>query len=232
MNQSLLVISEEIQRVYKRALGSTENTKYVIDRRELYPIINQVANELLGLTIQNSIKAGDISIPSCAIATYGFRQVQQAPTDFYDNRYYCIMPFFPLSLPRNMGVWSVCSTIWDADLQNWIDQPPMIPIGTDDWDLLRTTGINDSGLFENQIGYYVEGNNIYFTSAPPSTVDKDNATRRVVKIRLLISDPGLYGESAPYPIPADMVSTLVNRVIDILKMNTGQRETEPKLQDR
>lgn len=227
---SILTIAEEIQRVYKRALGSDENTKYVIDKRELYPIIAQVANEMLGLSIQSSITAGEINIPSCAIATYSLREASQV-----DGRWRVDIPFYPINLPRNMGIWHVCSQLC-TDPVNYVydDQLPMIPIGQDDWDLLRSTSLHDSGLFENQIGYYVEGNWIYFTSAPPQTTigsPGSQTTHRFVKIKLLISNPDLFGPTSPYPLPPDMISALVNRVLDILKMNTGQ-QPKPKPQDR
>lgn len=227
---SILTIAEEIQRIYKRAVGSEENTKYVIDKRELYPIISQVANEMLSLSIQGGISTGEITIPPSAIATYSNRVATYA-----DGSWRVSLPVWPLNLPRNMGVWHVCSQLC-VDPVNLLyeDQEPMIPISHDDWDLLRSTELHDSGLFEDQIGYYVDGLYIYFTSAPPETTygpPGSQTTERFVKVKLLISNSDLYGESTVFPIPPDMLSSLVNRVLDILKMNTSTRQ-EAKQQDR
>lgn len=229
---SIATIAEEIQRIYKRAIGSDENTKYVIDRRELYPIITQVANEMLSISMQAGINNGELTIPPSAVATYQLRNVDQAPDD---GRWRTFMFTYPLNLPRNMGIWQVCSqtcTNPGSDTPIYEDGEPMIPIGHDDWDLLRATGLHDSGLFEDQIGYYAEGYFIYFTSAPPETTfGNPISSARFVKIKLLLSNPDLYGEGAVYPIPPDMVSGIVNRVLDILKMNTGTRQSN-KQQDR
>lgn len=227
---TLDIITEEIQRIYRRALGSDENVNFVIDRREIKPIVDQVVNELLSITIQNGISNGGLSIPSCAIATYGFRNVLQE-----DGRWKADIDVHPINLPRNMGVWHVCSQTCvnpGDETPIYEDEEPMIPISSDDWDLLRATELHDSGLFEDQIGYYVEGLKIYFTSAPPTTnYGLLSQTGRFVKVKLLISSSDIYGDNTTYPVPADMVSTVVNRVLDILKMNTS-RQQEVKQQDR
>jgi hypothetical protein len=227
---SLLTISEEVQRIYKRALGTTDNTKYVIDRRELYPIIVQVANEMLSLSIKSSMSVGEFSIPSHAISTYALREVQ-----YIDGGYKAMLPYPPLNLPRNIGVWSVhFQMAYDAENYIYNDIGPLIPVGVDEWDLLKSTDIISSGNIENERVYYVDGPYLCFPDPPPLTQfgpDPLNQ-KRLVKIKLLVSNPDVYGESSPFPIPSDMVSTLVNKVLEILKMNTGGRQPEPKPQDR
>ena len=57
-------IAEQIQLQFKRATGIKDDAKNSIDRREIFPLINQVANELLGTVIQAGVKSGGIQIPS------------------------------------------------------------------------------------------------------------------------------------------------------------------------
>lgn len=225
-------LTEQVQLIYKRAIGSEDNTSYVLDAREVAPIINQVVNEMLSITIQNGIKNGDLNIPPSTIVTYELREPQQDR-----DRWYVNIPYYPINLPRNMGIWHVCSqtcTNPGEPFENvqYQDEEPMIPIGSDDWDLLRSTGLHESGLFEDQIGYYVEGNRIFFTSAPPETeAGPFGAMFRFVKIKLLVTINDTIGDATIYPIPIDMVTTVINRVLDILKMNTS-RQQEAKQQDR
>jgi hypothetical protein len=205
-----LSIAEQIQRDYKRWLGEEGSLKEAIDRREVFPLINQVANELLGLQMQNGFKTGSIIIPSTIIATYSNHAVKQE-----HGRYYALLPVFPLSLPRNVGIFSVIPQS-GAPL---VDGKPFIPLTQEDWDLLRDT---DEGLLEDQIGYYVEGRQVFFTKNPLVTV---------VKFKLLISDPALMGDGDPYPITPEIEATLIERVLAILKGNTSKQPT-PKSQDR
>lgn len=196
-----LLLAEQIQRNYKRAIGSDDTPKDVIDRRELFHLINQAANEVLGLSMQAGVKTGNISIPSSFIATYSNRDILVE-----NGRYYALMPVYPIMLPRDMGVWSV------VPQTAGIDMTPFIPICQDDWDILTTTDINDEGMLEGYVAYYPEGRKVFFTKNP-------NVTK--VKMKLLISDPSMIGDNDPYPLTPEMESEVVKRVLDLLKSNTG-----------
>lgn len=205
-------ISEQIQLQYKRALGLKDDVKNSVDRRELFPLINQVANELLATIMQAGVKSGGINIPSGTLATYGNCEVSS------DNgRYFVTIPVYPMSLPRNIGVYSIVPQSGSP----LVDGTPYIPITQEDWDLLSIADINDSGMLEGQTAFYVEGKKAYFTKQPTS----------VVKIKLIISDPSLIGDSDPYPVTPEIEAALIERVVNILKSNTAN-QIHPNPQDR
>lgn len=205
-----LSLAEQIQRLYKRAIGTEESAKDAIDRREIYPLIHQVTNELVGAVMQEAQKVGGISVPSSIIATYSANAV-----NIENGRYYANIPVYPLMLPRNMGVYSVVPQSGNP----LVDGSPYIPITQEDWDLLSVSDLNDSGMLEGQTAFYVEGRKAFFTKQPTN----------VVKMKLLISDPALIGDNDPYPITPEIEVTLINRVLEILKGNTaGQIKLNPQ----
>ena len=205
-------IAEQIQLQFKRATGIKDDAKNSIDRREIFPLINQVANELLGTVIQAGVKSGGIQIPSGTLATYG-----NCTTDIENGRYFVTIPVYPMSLPRNIGVYSIVPQSGSPLL----DGTPYIPITQEDWDLLSIADINDSGMLEGQTAFYVEGKKAFFTKQPTSAV----------KIKLVISDPNLIGDSDPYPVTPEIETAIIERVLAILKSNTIN-QIQPNPQDR
>jgi hypothetical protein len=207
-----LSLAEQIQRDYRRAIGAETNLKQVIDRRELFPLINQVANEVLATQLQAARKMGDLSIPSSIIATYS-----NIPVKTEHGRFYALLPAYPIILPRNVGIFSVIPQTGSG--ASSADGSPFIPLTQEEWDLLRAT---DEGLLEDQVGYYVEGRKAFFTKDPTVTL---------VKFKLLISDPSLIGDNDVYPITPELEATLIDRVLEILKSNTSGQE-QVNAQDR
>lgn len=179
-------IAEQCERLYMRSFDR-EDLKPKIERREVSLLIDQVANELLATEQMQATKIGIVDIPTCMIARYtGQAATQVAP-------FTATLPAYPIQLPMDMGVWSIKSSTGVA----------YIPIKTDFWDLM--SGL-DEGLLEDQVGFYVRGRTITFTRIPTAIVD----------IEELIIDPSLLGEFDPYPIPADMEISVVEKVVDLL----------------
>lgn len=189
-------LTEQIQRLYGKSVDLPISHKQIIRKEELDLLVNQIANEFLSLTVKESIKVGDLEIPSCMIATYPNNTVTTE-----NGRYVTTLPVYPIQVKRNIGVWSVVPQT--GTYPSLTDGSPLIPITQEDWDLLRAT---DEGLLEDQTGYYVEGRKIFFTKAV--------ATK--VKLKLLISDLSLVGDNDPYPISSDMESQLIARALEYL----------------
>ena len=162
-----------------------EDLKPKIERRVTMLLVDQVSNALLAMKMQPEARIGIVDVPTCMIATY---------SDVATTGNTAKLPAFPIQLPMDMGVWSVKSSAGLA----------YIPIQTGYWDLM---GGLDEGLLEDQVGFYVRGGTIYFTSTPTGTVD----------IELLIVDPAMLGPHDPYPVPADMEALVVERVVGLLK---------------
>lgn len=189
-------LTEQIQRLYGKSVDLPISHKQIIRKEELDLLVNQIANEFLSLTVKESLKVGDLEIPSCMIATYPNNTVTTE-----NGRYVTTLPVYPIQVKRNIGVWSVVPQT--GTYPTLTDGSPFIPITQEDWDLLRAT---DEGLLENQTGFYVEGRKIFFTAAV--------ATK--VKLKLLISDLSLVGDNDPYPISSDMEAGLIARALEYL----------------
>lgn len=177
-------IAEQAEREFMRSFDR-EDIKPKLERRLTMLLVDQVANALLGMKMQPEARIGIVDVPTCMIATY---------EDIATTGNQCELPAFPIQLPMDMGVWSIKSSGGVA----------YIPISTGFWDLM---GGLDEGLLEGQVGFYVRGKKVHFTSAPAATVD----------IELLIVDPALLGPHDPYPIPADLEGMVVERVVALLK---------------
>lgn len=189
---TLGILTEQIQRLYKRASGSNRAEKIVIDKRELRPLILQVANEVLGAKTQGILSFGDLSTPPCTIISFDAIAVTVV-----NGRSTAPIPVFPLQLPRDMGVWSVVAKTAGNDGVAYI------PISTGDWDLLSAL---DEGLLEGQIGFYVEGKSVFFSAAPTTTV----------KMKLLVADISTLADTDPFPVSPELEGQIIRGVLDIL----------------
>jgi hypothetical protein len=229
------IIAEQIQRLTKRMSGSDDSNKRVVDRREIKALIVQVANALLKPRAMAAMKMGDISTPPCNLISYDL-----IPVTSVSGRSTAVIPVYPISLPRDLGVWSVVPKL------SGIDMAPYIPITASDWDLLRSY---DEGLLENQTGYYVENQNIYLTSAVPanwltgtpytigqvvtsggfqwtSLTNHTDAIAPVegaiwnqvfVKMKLLVADISTLTDASPLPVTAEMEEDIIKEVLAVLK---------------
>lgn len=190
-------LAEQAERLYMRSFDR-EDLKPKIERREVALLVDQAANELLGLQQQAAVRVGIVDVPTCMIARYtGQTATQVSP-------YTATLPAHPIQLPMDMGVWSIKSSAGVA----------YIPIKTEYWDLM---GGLDEGLLEDQVGFYVRGRTVSFTRQPTATVD----------IELLIVDPALLGEFDPYPIPVDMELRVVERTLALIQAR-GLSPEKPK----
>ena len=189
-------IAEQVQLQYSKAVSSEQSLKKTIDRREIFPLINQATNEILGVQFKESQKLGGVNVPSGMIATYSNNQVLTE-----HGRSYADLPIYPMPLERDMGVWSVVPQTGSEPAL--VDGIPYIPIVESDWSLLSAT---DEGLLEGQVGYYIEGRRVFFTEAISGPV----------KFKMLISDVELIGDTDPYPVTPDIELMVVERVAKML----------------
>lgn len=233
------ILTEQIQRLYKKATGSDDSGKLIVDRREIKALIVQVANTILKSQAMAAMQFGDISTPPCTIIAYDLIPITISATD---GRPTAAIPTYPLPLPRDIGVWSVLPKL------SGLDGAPYIPITASDWDLLR--GL-DEGLLENQTGYYVEALNIYLTTtyAPWLTgtayvigqyasnggfvwrsltnhtdavvpVEGGIWNKLQVKMKLLVADIATLTDSSIFPVSPDVEALIIKEVLTILRAIT------------
>jgi hypothetical protein len=189
-------ITEQIYRLYN---GGNPSDDAEITKEEVKLLVGQSVNKLLKVEHLTVNKAsGDQFPPHTMISTHTISSVATHET----NKAKATLPVYPISLPRNMGVWAVGAS-GDADQQ-------YIPIQSGQFTLLRSQDVLQ--FLDDQVGYYVEGRDIIFTkdiTASPYNVSS-------LKAKLLVVDATTLGEYDYLAIPAEMEDTVIKDVLQML----------------
>jgi hypothetical protein len=202
------ILAEQIQRLYARFLDK-DNPSDVIDLREVILLINQSINKVLKLQVAESFKAGMVDVPKCNLIEYTVSTVTQ---DTGNNRAYITLPVIPLTLPMDMGIWSIAAATGAMT--------PYIPIPAQD--VLVFQGANLSYL-EGKIGYYLQGKRVYFTKNITLTA---NGSVSSVVVNLLVSDLSLLSDTDMLPISPEVESAIID---DVLQTISNGRVSQAEL---
>lgn len=192
------ILSEQIQRLYARFLDK-DNPSDVIDIREIKLLVNQSINKVLKLQVAESFKAGMIDVPKCNLMQYSNAAVVQ---DSANSRAYVTLPAIPLTLPMDMGIWSVTP--------NSGAMTPYIPIPAQDMLVFQGTNL---GYLEGKVGYYVQGKRIYFTKDITLVA---NGSVSGVTVNLLVSDFSQLTDNEMLPISPEVESTIIDDVLQTI----------------
>lgn len=197
MAVSKSVLSEQIQRIYARFLDK-DNPSDVISIPEVMLLVSQAINKILKLEVAESFKAGLVDIPKCSLIQYTATMVSEPA----NNRSYIVLPVIPLTLPLDMGIWSISAP--NAAMT------PYIPIPAQD--VLVFQGANLSYL-EGQVGYYVQNKKVYFTK--DITLVANGSITSVI-INILASDFSQFGDNDMLPISPEVESAVIAEVLNII----------------
>lgn len=201
------ILAEQIQRLYARFLDK-DNPSDVIDLREVKLIMNQSINKVLKLQVADSFKAGMVDVPKCNLIEYTCAVTAETG----NNRSYITLPAIPLTLPMDMGIWSIAAASGAMT--------PYIPIPAQD--VLVFQGANLSYL-EGKIGYYVQGKRVYFTKNITLTA---NGTVTSVVVNLLVMDFSQIGDTDLLPISPEVESAVID---DVLQTISNGRVSQAEL---
>ena len=201
------ILSEQIQRLYARFIDK-ENLSDVIDTREINLLMNQSINKVLKLQVADSFKAGMMDVPRCNLLEYTCAVTAETG----NNRSFITLPAIPLTLPMDMGIWSIAAATGAMN--------PYIPIPSQD--VLVFQGANLSYL-EGKTGYYVQGKRVYFTKNITLTA---NGTVTSVVVNLLVSDFSQIGDNDVLPISPEVESTIIE---DVLQTISNGRVSQAEL---
>lgn len=185
-------ITDQILRLYT---GGSPNDEKEISRDDINLLVGQVINRLLKLEHASvNMSSGDMYPPHTLITQYkislsGFMNVDGNLVDKFAK-----LPVMPISLPRNMGVWSVS-----------MSGTEFIPLQSGQETMISSQ--DQLQYLENQFGYYVEGDVVRFTKDPSGSF---------INIKLLIIDPTVLGEYDYLAIPAEMEEAVVKEVLTLL----------------
>ena len=207
MAVSKSVLSEQIQRIYARFLDK-DNPSDVISIPEVMLLVSQAINKILKLEVAESFKAGLVDVPKCSLIQYTASVTADAP----NNRSYITLPVIPLTLPLDMGIWSISASS--------AAMTPYIPIPAQD--VLVFQGANLSYL-EGQIGYYVQGKKVYFTK---DITLAGNGSISSVVINILASDFSQFTDTDMLPISPEVESAVITEVLNII---SGGRVSQAEL---
>ena len=191
------ILAEQIQRLYARFIDK-ENPSDIIDTREIILLVGQSLNKVLKLQVAESFKAGMVDVPKCNLIEY----TAAVTADSGNNRAYITLPVIPLTLPMDMGIWSIAAATGAMN--------PYIPIPAQD--VLVFQGANLSYL-EGKIGYYVQGKRVYFTKNITLTA---NGTVTSVVVNLLTMDLSQFGDNDLLPISPEVESTIIADVLETI----------------
>ena len=187
-------LSEQVQRLYARFIDK-DNPSDVIDLREIKLIVEQSINKVLKIQVADSFKAGMYDVPRCNLIEYTCATTSES----LNSRASITLPAIPLTLPMDMGIWSI-SAIGSA-------RTPYIPIPSQD--VLVFGNISDGtnlSYLEGQVGYYVQGKLIYFTKDITQTA---NGNVTSVKVNLLVSDFSVLNDDDLLPISPEVESAVI-----------------------
>ena len=205
------ILAEQIQRLYARYLDKN-NPSDVIDIREVKLLVNQSINKVLKLQVAESFKAGLVDVPKCNLIEY---TVSTVIADTPNNRSYITLPVIPLTLPMDMGIWSI-TPLSGA-------MTPYIPIPAQD--VLVFQGANLSYL-EGKIGYYLQGKRVYFTKDITSAA---NGSVSSVLVNLVVSDLSKFTDTDMLPISPEVESAIIEDVLNTISAGrVGQVELQTK----
>lgn len=204
------ILAEQIQRLYARFIDK-DNVSDVIDIREVMLLLVQSINKILKLQVAESFKAGQIDVPRCNLLEYTCAVTSESG----NNRSYITLPAIPLTLPLDMGIWSIAAS--NAALT------PYIPIPAQD--IIVFQGTNVSAL-EQQIGYYVQGKRVYFTK--DITLSANGSITSVI-VNLLVSDFSQIGDNDILPISPEVESLVIE---DVLNAISGGKVSQAELQSK
>jgi hypothetical protein len=207
MSTTKSLLSEQIQRIYARFIDK-ENLSDVIDTREINLLMNQSINKVLKLQVADSFKAGLVDVPKCNLLEY----TCAVTADAGNNRSYITLPAIPLTLPMDMGIWSIAAATGAMT--------PYIPIPAQD--VLVFQGANLSYL-EGKIGYYLQGKRVYFTKNITLTA---NGTVTSVVVNLLVMDFSQIGDNDVLPISPEVESAIID---DVLQTISNGRVSQAEL---
>jgi hypothetical protein len=189
-------LTDQILRLYS---GGSANDEKEISRDDINLLVGQVINRLLKTEhLAVNMQSGESFPPHTLVTTYFVDLTSSTSHNPYVHAY---LPVFPISLPRNIGVWSVSGPSC---------QDEYIPLQTGQQTLISS---QDALRFlETQVGYWVEGNVINFLT--DITESPYNETR--VRIQLLIVDPTIQGEYDYLQIPVEMEEAVVKEVLTLI----------------
>ena len=189
-------IAEQAMRIIAGGHRKPDNP---IDIREVMLFVDQVRDEM----IKNSVNGSVVSFVDPEYVTYFYDVLVES--DESRTLRYIALPSNIISLPRNMGVYSI------SPMLDTTDQYIPIPFhGT--WLYKDTQAMTSTSL----VKYWLERDQVYFKNLDPGVTH--------LLVGLVESSKSIL-ETAEYPIPPDTEKEIVKQVVQMF----GIEQQQPRL---
>ena len=192
-----------IDQILRLSAGGSTNDEKEISREDIALIVSQVINRLLKTEhLSVNMPLGADYPPHTLITTYKVLRKQISAERVFSRDYYLSLPVMPISLPRNMGIWSITDDQGSTEF---------IPIESgQQHHLKKQEGLI---LMEQQPYYWVEGQTIYIRYP---LFQEDGGKEYPLRVKLLIVDPTVIGEYDYLQIPIEMEEAVVKEVLTLI----------------
>lgn len=187
------LLAEQIHRMLGQNIGASQR----VHINEIKILVGQVANQVLKIDqFKVNMPEGDTIPNNCVLYTY-----TDIPVVTYNGKAKSDLPFIPVSLPKNMGVYQVIP--WDSVNGRYNIDCPYIPIPAGMYGILKPLQL--IGDLSGNSGYEVFGSEVVYTTDISATVSK-------VMMRLVGVDCATLGDYDIMPLSADMQAQVVDTV--------------------
>jgi hypothetical protein len=191
---AVVTIYRLAEQAYSLIEGGDPGAASSISFNEIKISCGQVINQLLRTDyLATNFKLGEIIPNQSVVARYDNIPV----TQLSNGTSKAVLPIKPLTLPRNMGVWSIYTP--EDPYQEFI------PLQMGQSSLLRSQLMINELL--GQVGYETRGIDVYFTK---DITQGGQAT--TVDMELVVMDISQYGDYDVLPVPPDMEWQIIQEV--------------------
>ena len=191
-----------IDQILRLSTGGSTNDEKEISREDIALLVSQVINRLLKTEhLSVNMPLDSDYPPHTLITTYIVERYPVEGPEKFVRDWYLKLPVMPISLPRNMGIWSITDEQGSEEL---------IPIESGQQHQIgKLEGLSQ---MEYQPFYWVEGQMIW-VRYPLFGMDPE---KKRLKVKLLIVDPTVIGEYDYLQIPIEMEESVVKEVLTLI----------------
>lgn len=200
-------LTDQILRLYT---GGNPSDDKEISRADVDLLVGQVINQVLKKEyVASNISQGEMFPPHTLVTTYKTVVTSNSAV----AHPYAQLPVMPISLPRNMGVWRVVPHVEgdEGKTPGANTKNELIPLQTGQYSALDSQ--EQTQFLENQVGYWAEGDKIFFTK---DVLNDVSCKFDKVFISLLVIDPTVLGEYDYLAIPAEHEDSIIKECLTIL----------------
>lgn len=193
---TLNTMSEQVLRLLA---GGDVPDDFRFEREEIILAIGQTFGEAIAAKLEEKFRKNPRSVTPELLTVYRDQEVLE---DSELDLRYTVLPADYQTLPYDKGVWFVGAMR---------GQEPFKRIGNGSFSLYSNL---EAGNMNGHVGYYIEGNRIYYPTNPP-----DLDLKILIK---MVAKPSDIDPDAKLPIPSDMEAYIIREVVELFGFGMQQ----------